>query len=71
MYLAAKLVGGHPRRPSIPSAHIHEGALVGSGTVAAGETPREELLRVQRAGLGDSGHAFQLGVFPLEFGVQA
>ena len=71
MYLAAKLFGGHPRRSSIPGAHIQESARIGSGTAASGEAPREELLRAQRAGLGDPGNSFQLAVFPLKVGVQA
>ena len=70
-YLAAKLLGGYPRGPSVPGAHIHDGAFVGSGvTVAAGEAPREQLLGGQSVGLRHHWNSFQLGVFPLEHGVQ-
>ena len=71
VHLAAELLGGYPRRPPIPGAHVHQSALVGSGvTVAAGEAPREQLLRGQNVGFGHPGDSFQIGVFALEFGVQ-
>lgn len=68
-YLAAILLGGHPRSPSKPGTHIHEGALIGSETAAAGEAQRHQLLCAQKAGLGHPGNSFELGVFPLEGGV--
>ena len=71
MYLAAKLLGGYPGRPSIPGAHIHHGARVGSWiTVTAGEALGENLVRGQNVGPDNLGNSFQLGVFALEFCVQ-
>ena len=66
----AKFLGSHPRRPSAPRAQVHEGALVGSGALASGKAPGEELLRAKGARLHDLGHSFQLGVIAPELVVQ-